>query len=105
MAHIKPGDAVLTGVGLGLGLAISSYAFQAMRYPRTATREVIVCLNCRSKNPLQNKHCWQCGKPLYPLPTIQCAKCKAKVPSMAYCGNCGAKLRRTKQKEKKSARG
>jgi predicted amidophosphoribosyltransferase len=105
MAHIKPGDAVSAGVGLGLGLAMSSYMFQAMKPPEVLAKQVIVCLNCRNRNSMENKYCWQCGQPLYPLATTQCAKCKANVPSLAYCGNCGTKLRKTKQKEEKETRG
>ncbi|HKZ94486.1 MAG TPA: zinc ribbon domain-containing protein [Candidatus Bathyarchaeia archaeon] len=99
MAHIKAGEAVSTGVGLGLGLAISSYMFQALKQPESTAKPLVVCLNCRRRNSMENKYCWQCGQSLYPLPTTQCAKCKAKVPSMKYCGNCGAQLRKVKQKK------
>jgi len=93
VAHIRPGNAVSTGVGLGLGLAMSNYIYQALR-PYEALTEVIVCLNCRKRNSIEDKYCWECGRPLYPMPTIQCSNCKANVPSMKYCGNCGAELRK-----------
>lgn len=100
MAHIKLGDAVSTGLGLGLGLAISSYMFQIMKQPEITAKPLVVCLNCRNRNPMENKYCWHCGQPLYSLPTTQCAKCRTKVPSMKYCGNCGTKLRKAKPEEK-----
>jgi ribosomal protein L40E len=105
LANIRPGDAVSTGVGLGLGLAMSSYMFQALKPQEALAKEVIVCLNCRNRNSMENEYCWQCGQPLYPFPVTQCTKCKANVPGMAYCGNCGTKLGKTKQKEKKDVRG
>lgn len=92
MAHITPGNAVSAGVGLGLGLAMSSYMYQALRPSEALHKQAIVCLNCRKRNSMENKYCWECGRPLYPLPTIQCGNCKANVPSMKYCGNCGTKL-------------
>lgn len=100
-AHVRAGNAASTGIGLGLGLVLANCLFQATNPPERATKQFIVCLNCRCRNPAGNNYCWQCGQAFYPLLTTQCAKCKAKVPSMTYCGNCGSKLRKSKQKQKR----
>jgi len=104
MAAIRASDAVQAGLGLGVGLVLANYMFQASKPPWRVARELIICLKCGSKNHLENKFCWQCGQNMYPMPTIHCTKCGASVPLMKYCGNCGTRLRKTRQKEKKGVR-
>jgi hypothetical protein len=89
---MKAGDAVSTGLGLGMGLALTGYMFQTMKPYGKSAKPLIVCLKCQGKNALENEFCWHCGSALHPQSQIQCNKCKATVPSMKYCGNCGSKL-------------
>ncbi len=91
---MKADNAVSSGLGLGIGLALTNYMHQTMKpYGKTAT-PLIICLKCQGKNTLENRFCWHCGSALYPQPQTQCTKCKAIVPSMKYCGNCGSKLKK-----------
>ena len=91
---MKAGDAVSAGLGLGMGLALTSYMFQATKPFEKTGKPLIVCLKCRGRNALENEFCWHCGSALYPQSQTQCNKCKATVPSMKYCGNCGFKLKK-----------
>jgi len=94
MVAINVSDAFSVGIGLGLGLTVTQQMFQFTKPQERITRQVIVCLNCRGKNPEENKFCGHCGKPLYPPPLVQCPKCRATISSsMNYCGNCGSKLK------------
>jgi len=94
MVDINVSDAFSAGIGLALGLAMPQHMFRFMKPQERITRQVIVCLRCRGKNPVENKFCGQCGKPLYPPPQVQCPKCHAAMSSsMNYCGSCGSKLK------------
>ncbi len=91
---MKPKNAVSTGLGFGMGLALTNYMCQTMKpYGKTA-KPIIICLKCQGKNALENEFCWHCGSAIYPQSRTQCIKCKATVPSMEYCGNCGSKLKK-----------
>jgi predicted amidophosphoribosyltransferase len=91
---MKAGDTVSTGLGLGMGLTLISYMYQTMNtYCKTA-KPVVICLKCQGRNTIENRYCWHCGSAIYPQSTTQCTKCKATVPSMKYCGNCGSKLKK-----------
>jgi len=94
LANMKGGDAVSTGLGLGLGLALTNYMFQATKPSEKTAKPLIVCLKCQGGNALENKFCWHCGSALYPPSVAQCSKCKAAVPAMTYCGNCGSQLKK-----------
>jgi rRNA maturation endonuclease Nob1 len=91
---MKAGDAVSTGLGLGMGLALTNYMFQATKPFEKTAKPLIICLKCQGRNALENEFCWHCGSALYPQSRTQCNKCKATVPSMKYCGNCGSKLKK-----------
>jgi len=100
MAAIRVGDAFSAGIGLALGLAMTQYMFQAMRPPERIIKQVIVCLKCGSKNPIENKFCGQCGQAFFTGPPIKCPKCSAMMPStMNFCGNCGLRLRKQRKRE------
>jgi predicted amidophosphoribosyltransferase len=91
---MKANNAVSTGLGLGIGFALTNYMFQTMKpYSKTA-KPLVICLKCQGKNALENRFCWNCGSAIYPQSRIQCTKCKATVPSMKYCGNCGYRLKK-----------
>jgi len=100
MAAIRVGDAVSTGIGLGLGLMMTQYMFQVMRPSERIVKQVIVCLKCGSKNPVENKFCGQCGQAFYVGPSVKCSKCGATMTSnMNYCGNCGLSLRKQRKRK------
>jgi len=101
MATIRVGDAVSTGIGLALGLTMAQFMFQAMRSPETVVKkQVIVCLKCGSKNPVENKFCGQCGQAFYMGPPAKCPKCGSFMPgNMNFCGNCGSPLRKRRKRE------
>jgi rRNA maturation endonuclease Nob1 len=91
---MKPANAVSTGLGFGIGLALTNYMYQTMKpYGKTA-KPIIICLKCQGRNALENEFCWHCGSAIYPQSRTQCTKCKTTVPSMNYCGNCGSKLKK-----------
>jgi len=95
------GEAFSAGIGLALGLTMTQYMFKAMKPPEKI-KQVIVCLRCGSKNPVENKFCGQCGQAFYPPPSIQCPKCGFPMPSnMNFCGKCGSPLRKTRKTRKK----
>jgi len=99
MAAIRVGDAFSTGMGLGLGLMMTQYMFQVMKPPERIIKQVIVCLRCGTKNPIENKFCGQCGQAFYVGPPIKCPKCSATMPSkMNFCGNCGLSLRKQRKR-------
>jgi len=101
MATIRVGDAFSAGIGLALGLTMAQYMVQVMRPSERIIKQVIVCLKCGSKNPVENKFCGQCGQAFYLGPPIKCPKCGAMMPSnMNFCGNCGLRLR--KQRKRRS---
>jgi len=100
MATIRVGEAFSAGIGLALGLTMAQYMFQVMRPSERIIKQVIVCLKCGSKNPIENKFCGQCGQAFYMGPPIKCPKCSAIIPSnMNFCGNCGQPLRKHRKKE------
>ncbi|MBX5329093.1 MAG: zinc-ribbon domain-containing protein [Candidatus Bathyarchaeota archaeon] len=95
-------EAFSAGIGLALGLTMTQYISQAMKPPEKIIRQVIICLRCGSKNPVENKFCGQCGKSLYPPPPTQCLKCGATVPSnIKFCIKCGSPLKEAKKTGKK----
>ncbi len=95
MVDVNVSDAFSAGIGLALGLTMTQHMFHFMKPQKMIKKkQVIVCLNCRSKNSVENKFCGQCGKPLYPSALVQCLKCHTAMPSsMNYCGSCGSKLK------------
>jgi len=100
MATVRVGDAFSTGIGLALGFTMAQYVFLAMRPTERIIKQVIVCLKCGSKNPIENKFCGQCGQAFYLGPPIKCPKCSAIMPSnMNFCGNCGLPLRKQGKRE------
>jgi len=100
MATINAGEAFSAGIGLAIGLSMTQYMFQFMRPTERIIKQVIVCLNCGSKNPVENKFCGQCGKAFYLGPPIKCPKCGAMMPAnMNFCGNCGLSLRKQKKRK------
>jgi rRNA maturation endonuclease Nob1 len=99
MATLRVGEAFSAGIGLAMGLAMAQYMFQVTRPYERAIKQVIVCLKCGSKNPIENKFCGQCGQAFYPGPPIKCPKCGAMMSSnMNFCGNCGISLRKQRKK-------
>jgi rRNA maturation endonuclease Nob1 len=81
---------------------MAQYMFQAMRPPEKMIKQVIVCLRCGSKNPVENKFCGQCGQAFYPPPSVQCSRCGMLMPSnMNFCGRCGSPLRKKESARKK----
>ena len=86
------GDAVSAGFGLGLGLFLVPYMFNAMSSTGKTAKTVIVCLSCGAKNAEDFKFCGYCGRALYPPRRVQCPKCGVTVPDMKFCVNCGAKF-------------
>jgi len=102
MSKSSVGDAFSAGLGLAMGLTMAQYMFQAMRPPEKMIKQVVICLRCGNKNPVENKFCGQCGQALYPPPSIQCPKCGATMPShMNFCGRCGSPLRKKERIRKK----
>jgi len=102
MSKSSVGDAFSAGLGLAMGLTMAQYMFQAMRPPEKMIKQVVICLRCGNKNPVENKFCGQCGQALYPPPPIQCPKCGATTPSnMNFCGRCGSPLRKKERIRKK----
>ena len=90
---MKANDEVSTGLGLGMGLALTNYMFQTMKSYGKKAKPLIICLECQGRNALENEFCWHCGSTIYPQSRTQCTKCKATVPTMKYCGNCGSRLK------------
>jgi len=102
MSKHNVGEAFSAGIGLALGLTMAQCMSQAIKPPERLIKQVIVCLRCGNKNPVENKFCGQCGQSLYPPPLTQCSKCEATVPSnMNFCGNCGSPLKEVKKTRKK----
>lgn len=100
MAKFDVSDGFSAGLGLAIGLTMGQCIHQAMK-PKGKIKEVIVCLKCGFKNPIENKYCGQCGKALYPSSPIQCPRCGNFVPLNNYCGRCGHILKKRKQKRRK----
>lgn len=102
MTKYTVGEAFSAGIGLALGLTMTQYIFQAMKPPEKIIKQVIICLRCGNKNPVENKFCGQCGQSLYPPSSTQCIKCGATVPSnMKFCLKCGSPLKEEKKTGKK----
>jgi len=102
MSKASVGEAFSAGIGLAMGLTMAQYMFQAIKPPERIIKQVIICLKCGSRNPIENKFCGQCGQAFYPPPPINCPRCGAPMPSnMNFCGKCGSLLRRTKKTRKK----
>jgi len=96
------GEAFSAGVGLALGLAMAQSIFQTFRLPEKVVKQVIVCLNCGSRNPVENRFCGHCGQALYPPPPIQCPKCGVPMPrNINFCWRCGSPLRKMDGSRKK----
>jgi rRNA maturation endonuclease Nob1 len=69
--------------------------FQTFRLPEKVVKQVIVCLNCGSRNPVENRFCGHCGQALYPPPPIQCPKCGVPMlQNLNFCWRCGSPLRK-----------
>jgi ribosomal protein L40E len=102
MIKSSVGQAFSAGIGLAFGLTMAQYMFQAMKPPEKMIKQVIVCLRCGGKNPVENKFCGQCGHALYPPPPIQCPKCGATMPfNMSFCRRCGSPLKEKDRVRKK----
>lgn len=98
MATLHAGAGFQVGFGLALGLTMANYMLYVYQpYGRTAT-QVLICLKCGGKNAIENKFCWNCGHPFYPL-RVKCPKCGAMVTKEAnFCENCGTKLKEKDEK-------
>jgi len=102
MNKCSVGDAFSAGLGLALGLTMTQYMFQVMKPPEKIIKQVIICLKCGNRNPIENKFCGRCGQALYPAPPIQCSRCGAFMPAnMKFCGRCGSLLRKLTRTRKK----
>jgi rRNA maturation endonuclease Nob1 len=100
MAHHGASEGFVLGIGLAYGLTMTQYLAQFMKPPER--KQVIVCLRCGSRNPIENKFCGQCGSALYPPPPIQCPRCGSLwSPAMNFCGRCGSPLKKTENIRKK----
>jgi rRNA maturation endonuclease Nob1 len=105
MSKSSIGDAFSAGIGLAMGLTMAQYMFQALKLPERIIKQVIVCLKCGSKNPIENKFCGQCGQAFYPPPSINCPRCGTPMPSnMNFCGKCGSLLRTERTRKKRSSK-
>jgi len=100
MAKFDVSDGFSAGIGLAMGLTMANYISQAMK-TQGKIEQVVVCLKCGFRNPIENKFCGQCGKTLYPSPPTQCPRCGNFVPLNVYCGRCGYSLRKTETKKKR----
>jgi rRNA maturation endonuclease Nob1 len=102
LAKSVVGEAFSAGLGLALGLTMAQYMFQAFRLPEKPAKQVVICLKCGSKNPVENRFCGQCGQALYPPPPLKCPKCSFSMPSnQNFCWICGSPLRKTVKTRKK----
>ena len=76
---ISMGEAFSAGLGMALGLVMSQYMLQITTPPeKIAVRRVLVCQNCATQNPVENKFCGNCGLSLYPPTQITCQECGSK---------------------------
>jgi rRNA maturation endonuclease Nob1 len=88
------GEAFSAGLGLAMGLMISQSLFQIMQPQQRIVKQVVVCLKCGGKNPVENKFCGRCGKALYPPAPVNCPSCGTPMPPhMKFCGKCGSPLK------------
>jgi predicted amidophosphoribosyltransferase len=88
------GEAFSAGSGLAMGLMISQSLFQIMQPQQRIVKQVVVCLKCGGKNPVENKFCGRCGKALYPPAPVNCPSCGTPMPPhMKFCGKCGSPLK------------
>lgn len=79
---------VINEAGRELQPAVRSVA-QAVSEGINGTANQAACPHCGAQNPVSNKFCKQCGKPL----VCVCPVCHAEQPAgQPYCGSCGAKL-------------
>jgi rRNA maturation endonuclease Nob1 len=96
------GEAFSAGLGLALGLTMAQYMFQAFRPSEKLVKQVVVCLKCGNKNPIENKFCGWCGEALCPPPPLNCPKCGFPMPqNLNFCWKCGSPLRKTVKERKK----
>jgi rRNA maturation endonuclease Nob1 len=106
MSKHSVSEAFSAGLGLAMGVTMAQYLSQTMKPSDKMVKQVIICLKCGGKNPVENKFCGQCGQALYPPPSVQCPRCTAIMPSnIKFCGKCGFPLRKTEKirKKRKSA--
>jgi ribosomal protein L40E len=90
------------GLGLAMGFTMAQYASQIMMPRERIVKQVVICLKCGGKNPVENKFCGECGQALYPPPPIQCPTCMALMPpNVKFCGRCGSLLKKTERIRKK----
>jgi len=102
MTKYSVGEAFSAGIGLAMGLTMAQYLSQTLKPPEKIIKQVIICLRCGGKNPVENKFCGQCGQALYPAPKIQCPECGKPAPSNTnFCGQCGSPLKKTERIRKK----
>lgn len=88
------GEAFSAGLGLAVGLMISQSMFQIMQPSQRTVKQVIVCLKCGGRNPVENKFCGYCGKALYPPAPVNCPSCGTPMPPhMKFCRRCGFTLK------------
>ena len=91
-AEVLPdgGGAAGAGLGAGIGLSLGQMMTNNTRSQPQTPREVILCPNCGSKNPVGNKFCGSCGVDTTAKKTVTCSSCGAKVPEDdKFCGSCG----------------
>jgi len=102
MTNHSIGEAFSTGLGLAIGLMMSQSIFQNMKTSQRVTRQVVVCLKCGGKNPVENRFCGQCGQALYPPAPINCPACGTPMPSnINFCRQCGFQLKERVKTRKK----
>jgi membrane protease subunit (stomatin/prohibitin family) len=83
------GGAAGAGLGAGIGLSIGQQMAQTQQ---KTERPTVRCPNCSSFNPVENRFCGNCGKPLHEV-SISCPNCGSNVPKgNNFCGNCGRSL-------------
>jgi predicted amidophosphoribosyltransferase len=104
LTNYSVGEAFSAGLGLAMGLMMTQSIFQIMKPPQRAAKQVVICLKCGGKNPIENKFCGQCGQALYPPTPITCPSCGTPMPPrMNFCGRCGFPLKeKVKTRKKRS---
>ncbi|MGB9740839.1 MAG: zinc-ribbon domain-containing protein [Candidatus Bathyarchaeia archaeon] len=103
MTNYSVGEAFSAGLGLAMGLIMSQSILQTIKPPMKVIRQVVVCPNCGSKNPIENKFCGQCGRSLYPPTPITCPSCGTPMPPhIKFCRRCGFPLKGKVKTKKRS---